>query len=287
VKNIVWLTSYPKSGNTWFRVFLINLLFEREDPADINRMVDYIPNAGARAMVDEALGFDSADLSYDESETLRADYYRFISSRAKETLFFKLHDANTLTHDGNFLIPPQATRGVIYLIRNPLDVVVSYANHSGIGIDESIAFINNNDACLHGDQNRSHFQFPQRLLNWSNHVRGWVEAENMDVHVIRFEDMKRRPFDIFSEAVRFIACDKTPSQIKKALDFSDIKVLQRQENERGFVEKPSLCHSFFHKGEIGNWKNILPPKQVKRVVEANKEIMTRFGYLDKYGEPRI
>ncbi|MEJ2083836.1 MAG: sulfotransferase, partial [Acidobacteriota bacterium] len=35
---IVWLASYPKSGNTWLRAFLMNFLDPGKRPVDINQL---------------------------------------------------------------------------------------------------------------------------------------------------------------------------------------------------------------------------------------------------------
>ena len=38
---ILWLASYPRSGNTWLRAFLHNLLRNPDEPYDINRLQDF------------------------------------------------------------------------------------------------------------------------------------------------------------------------------------------------------------------------------------------------------
>jgi len=50
---IIWLASYPKSGNTWLRIFLTNLRCDGEEPVNINEL-DGGPIASARALFDEA-----------------------------------------------------------------------------------------------------------------------------------------------------------------------------------------------------------------------------------------
>jgi hypothetical protein len=57
--------------------------------------------------------------------------------------------------------------------------------------------------------------------------------------------------------------------------------MQRQEQEKGFKEKSPSCVSFFYKGEIGSWRNVLNKKQVQTIIRSHKDVMKQFGYLDK------
>jgi aryl sulfotransferase len=284
MKNIVWLASYPKSGNTWVRVFLTNLLRDSDEPADINQL-EKSPIASSRAVFDDVVGIKAADLSYREVDQLRPEVYRFLANEAKETCFFKIHDAYTMVDGGGPLVPPEVTRGAIYIIRNPLDVVISFANHLGAPIDRAVKRMADENFCFSGNPRRLDEQLRQRLLSWSGHVRSWTEAKNLEVLVIRFEDMKRTPLEIFTRIVTFTGLEKSRKQIKKALAFSDFSEMQRQEKEKGFKEKPLKAETFFRKGEVGDWRNVLNDTQVKKMIKTHGKVMKRFGYLDKKGEP--
>jgi hypothetical protein len=130
-----------------------------------------------------------------------------------------------------------------------------------------------------------HNQLRQRLLSWSSHVRSWVDAGNLDVHVMKYEDMKRCSLETFTKGAIFAQLEKSPAQIKKALQFSQFNELQRQEQENGFVEKSPECKVFFHKGEIGYWREVLSDYQANTIIKAHKDVMERFGYLNAKGEP--
>jgi hypothetical protein len=284
MKNIFWLASYPKSGNTWFRVFLANLLQDSDKPVNINQLED-TSIASSRWLFEEAVGIEASDLLYEEVDRLRPEVYRFLSNEAKKAVFLKIHDAYTFLDDGRPLVPPEATRGVIYIIRSPLDVAVSFANHSGISIHQSIKRMNNEAYYFCNETDRPGIQLRQQLLSWSGHVRSWMEAEHLDRHLLRFEDMKCKPLETFTGAVKFLGIEKSAEQIQKALEFSHISELQRQEREYGFVEKSAACLSFFHKGEIGSWRGVLTDKQVETIINAHQNVMKQFGYLNVNNEP--
>jgi aryl sulfotransferase len=284
MKNIIWLASYPKSGSTWFRFFLSNLLQDSDKPADINRLEKTLI-ASSRILFDDITGIASADLTHDEIDNLRPDMYRFLSEEAKELCFLKIHDAYTYVDKGRPLVPPEVTHGVIYIIRNPMDVAVSFANHSGFSIDESIERLNDESFCFCDTTGKLEVQLRQRLLSWSGHVWSWIQAPGLDVHVMRYEDMKQKPEETFVQATRFAGLEHPSGKIRKALKYSDFKEMQYQEREKGFIEKSPDCGSFFYKGEVGTWRNLLNEKQVQTIINAHQKVMEQFGYLDDNNEP--
>lgn len=286
MNNIIWLASYPKSGNTWLRIFLTNLLQNRDVPADINQL-EIISIASARGVFDHAVGIEAADLTHAEVDRLRPELYEYLSNQAAGRRFLKIHDAYTFV-DGlrhQPLVSRRATRGAIYILRNPLDVALSFANHAGISVDESIERMANEDACFSSRPGHLHRQLRQRLLSWSGHVGSWIDAPDLDLYVMRYEDMHRAPMETFTAAARFAGLDAPPDRVNKALAFSAFREMQRQEQDKGFKEKPQPCPVFFRQGRIGDWQDVLDHRQVKQVIDKHGHMMRRCGYVDVNGEP--
>lgn len=115
---IIWLASYPKSGNTWMRVLLTNYLRNSDTPADINNL-DGGPIASARVWFDEWAGIEASALNDTVTERLRPDVCRGMARESTNTLFMKAHDAWSCTDRGEPLFPADVTAGVIYILRNP------------------------------------------------------------------------------------------------------------------------------------------------------------------------
>ncbi|MCI5212809.1 MAG: hypothetical protein D3910_29355 [Candidatus Electrothrix sp. ATG2] len=103
-KGIWWLASFPKSGNTWTRSFIANLLHEEPELLDINAFHTGCIASG-RGWLDEVLGFDTAELSHDEIDQLRPGVYRWSHEQAEEHEYHKCHDAYTFLPDGTALVP--------------------------------------------------------------------------------------------------------------------------------------------------------------------------------------
>lgn len=275
---IYWLASYPKSGNTWMRILLTNYLHNADTPADINAL-DGGPIASGRQVFDDNVGIEASDLTADEIERYRPLVYEQLSAQATEPLFLKVHDAYTRTPEGMPLISKRATAGVIYIIRNPLDVAVSFAHHSASTLERIVNKMGDTDFCFVDKPQRLHNQLRQRLLSWSGHVTSWVDEPDLRVHIVRYEDLKKEPEATFSKVVTFCGLEVDQSRIEKAVKFSSFEEVQRQEREHGFQEKMPQSVSFFRKGEAGSWKETMPPELEDKLISENSEVMRRFGYI--------
>lgn len=284
---IMWLASYPKSGNTWFRAFYTNLIRDLDTPVSIDELESRYLSA-SRRLFDDYAGVESSDLTQDEIERLRPRVYETIcrvEGKKENPIFMKIHDAFTRSSDGTLLISSLATRGTIYLLRNPLDVAVSFAHHNACDIDTMIRLMSDESYCLCPRSDRLVNQFRQRLLSWSAHVTGWVDSLGTRLHLMRYEDMVHNTLETFTNAVHFAQLPDDPVRIQKALRFSDIRELQRQEQAHGFKEKSTKADTFFRKGETGSWRYVLTDRQAQQIINDHRIAMKRFGYLNEKDEP--
>lgn len=277
--NTFWLVSYPKSGNTWMRILLTNYLRDAEAPADINTLGGG-PIASARAVFDDQVGVEASDLTQDEIERYRPYVYELMSRQAQEPLFLKVHDAYTYTPDGIPLLSKAATAGVIYLIRNPLDVAVSFAHHGASTVERMVEKMADPDFAFVENPRQLHNQLRQRLLTWSGHVTSWLDEPGLRVHLVRYEDLWADPIGIFTGVIHFCGLDADSARIAKAVAFSSFERMRAQEAEHGFGEKMPGAASFFRKGVAGSWREDLPAGLVARVIADHGAVMRRCGYLD-------
>lgn len=277
---LFWLASYPKSGNTWTRVFIANLLNENASPVDIN---DF--NTGAiasgRAWVQEAFDFDIDELSHGEVERLRPYAYQWFSQQAEAYEYHKTHDACSYTDEANTqpMFPVEATAGALVIIRNPLDVAVSLAHHNHSTIDETIAKMNNPSSKLCGREDRLYNQLRQWLWTWSQFNHSWMQAPIPKL-VVRYEDMKQNPFETFTKIATFLKLPNDADNVARAIEQCKIENLQQQEKQNPFKERSAKAKTFFRKGIVGDWQNKLSAEQVQSLVAAHQPLMEELGYLD-------
>ncbi|GAB3521487.1 sulfotransferase family protein [Emticicia fontis] len=274
---IVWLASYPKSGNTWFRSFLSALL--TNEAVDINKMVT---NGifSAKCFSEETLDFNADYLTQRQVEYFQRITFSYLAAKSDKLLYFKIHDAFTFSEiDGLPLIPESPSKLAIYLVRNPLDVVLSLANHVGISIDQTIdKFIINPSGAFSRLRNSYQNQFYQPLGTWSMHVESWLKIPSFPVHFMRYEDMKAKPFETFKSAVNAIGLQADDKQIEQAIEATEFEKLQKQEQEKDFKEKSKPATTFFFKGKVDRWKEELTLQQIEKIRNANEPMMRHFGY---------
>jgi len=276
-KNIYWLASFPKSGNTWFRIFLANYLSNSDKPISINE-IGTGTIASSRVLFDDVSALASSELLQEEIDVLRAEIYKEFSNELKQTSYNKVHDSYSLLN-GKPMFPTEISAGVIYFVRNPLDVVLSYANHSSIDIDKSIKLINNNKHTLAKSKKGLNNQLQQTLGSWSQHVASWTEQKEIPVLVMRYEDMLDDTYNVFKKALDFINLDFDERKFVKAIENSSFKLLSELEEKEGFKEKPIKTDKFFKTGKSGKWKDVLNKNQIKLIEKNNREQMLKFNYL--------
>ena len=136
---LIWLASYPKSGNTWLRAFLHNLMRNPNEPYDINRLTDFtLSDAQMRWYQTWSTSARARRSRRKRSPPCDRRMHEAMTRAHPDTIFVKTH--NALVEDrGTPMITMEYTAGAIYVIRNPLDVVISYADHYGLTLDAAIA----------------------------------------------------------------------------------------------------------------------------------------------------
>jgi hypothetical protein len=285
-KNIVWLVSYPKSGNTWFRMFLANYLKNGIEPVSLEE-IERAPIASSAVNFEESCSLNPFELSNDEVDLYRPDMYRFLSKNEDlkaGVLYKKTHDAFTFNKHDLPLFPEEVSKGVVYFVRNPLDVCVSYANHSSSIIKTTLQLMINEKAQLSG---RRTGQLRQQLFSWKNHVKSWQQQKQIPLHIVRYEDMKKNPVATFSSIINFLGIESGEERLQRAIHNSDFKLLQQMEQTNGFKEKPQLSKVFFREGKAGSYRKHLSEEQIQQLVEYNYDTMREFGYIDPQGNLTI
>lgn len=270
---IIWLASYPKSGNTWMRVFLHNLLRNPKEPADINSLNQFCLGEDNAAVYNELDPRPLSALSTAEVMALRPKVHELLTKASPDSVFVKTH--NLLGEaEGRPLVNLECTAGAIYLVRNPLDVAISYAHHFGVAADEAIEQLNFPGA----GTPTTDVSARQYYGTWSMHVASWTMVPFPARHVVRYEDMIERPLETFAGVARFLGLDPPPERLERAVSHSSFDQLRSQEDATGFVERSQFSR-FFRSGRVGQWREALSETQIARIVADHREQMARFDYV--------
>jgi hypothetical protein len=277
-RGIVWLPSYPKSGNTWVRAFLYALLRVQAGDApadiDINEMnrfqrSELNPSIYARHLPGAIMTVDRAAIA-----AARPRVHADIAREAKGLVLIKTHNARGLDH-GHPLVNTRVSTGAIYVIRNPLDVAISFAKFRSVSIDQAITDMATSSFGSDLSATALHTIFG----TWSEHVASWTVPENPAVHVTRYEDMLARPRETFTALTRHLRMAPAAAEIEAAIELSSFDRLRAAEQRGGFRERPETTQAFFRAGRSGQWRDQLTAAQVDRIVTQHRTQMARFGYL--------
>ena len=278
-KGIIWIASYPRSGNTWMRAFINALQSVMKDAdsadVDINRFEEASASESSAPLYPRFLGKPVFKATAAEIAAARPWVQAALVESAGRPIFMKTHNARGLDF-GRPLVNTQVTAGAIYIIRNPLDVAISYAHLSNQPIDSTITTMETRGWGI----DTTATKVRTVTGSWSEHVATWTDIAHPTVLVVRYEDMVGKPERTFARIARHLLLKPTREQLRQAIDLTSFKRLQAKEAAAGFVEKPDTSvDPFFREGRAGQWREILSPEQIDRIVTAHGEQMARFGYL--------
>jgi len=263
--SIHWIASYPKSGNTLIRLMLSSLIAGRSVPlAEIS--TPHVRSLVGRFRETAADGA-TADVAglVDRSRAAQTE------ARAGGDVFLKTHAATLRFGDVDY-IDWSATASFIYILRDPRDVALSFAHHTGAPLAEAVRVMCDPKAApgAEGD-------FFEPLSTWENHVKSWLAApKTYSRLVLRFEDIvadRRKAVATLNSFYRLGRSEAEIRAIAKALSFD---ALQAEEKRDGFVEAPS-SGAFFRRGVAGGWRDE-DPAVFAPLVDAAGEAMAAFKY---------
>ena len=290
-KHIFLIPSFPKSGNTLMRMIISSLFFTKDGVIDLkNIRVDQLENVDNLNLIKEINQNDFYKL-----DDLSILYKYHLKIKEKKNLhfsedfaFFKTH--HSLINYNKFeYINQKFLRGYIYLIRDPRDIAISWANHVNTSISESIEFVLNEKSCINWARNKKSL-FPINIKpllltsSWENHVLSWTKNTlSVPKLIISYEDLITSKEKIVIKIIDFFRAnfclepENVDIKIKNILKTSDFNFLSAVEEKDGFEERAE--GKFFNKGIKNQWKEVLTNDQVKKIENKFFVTMKKFNYI--------
>ena len=272
---MIWIASFPRSGNTWMRVLLSAIVAPETCPPDLNALPLRGDVASSRSLFEDLTLLDSRLLRPDEIDRLRPAVHEALPAGSGRELFIKSHEAFTLLADGTPLLG-RAARAAVYLARDPRDVAVSLRHFFGGDDQQAMTLLNDPGSCLAaGDGGHTE----RRLNGWSGHARSWLDQVTVPTCVVRYEDLLADTPAALSRVVDHLDLAATDADVDRAARQASFAELQQQERLRGFKEKPATAAAFFRGGRAGDWSRELSAAAAREIERLHGEMMTRLGYL--------
>ena len=206
----------------------------------------------------------------------------------KETIFLKTHSA-LCTLENNPFTNKRNTKAVIYIVRDPRNVITSLSHHYSLNIDQAFDFINDkNRMLLKNEYGQGNFGIATVLGNWSEHYKSWKNINFAPILIVRYEDLINDVKKTFMSILNFLSnltkIEIDEKKIINTIDSCRFDVLSNKEKNEGFIESVDHKESgkklkFFNLGKKNNWKNLLNPEIEKKIrIEFNKE-MKELNYI--------
>ena len=284
---ILWLASYPKSGNTLLRSMLSAYFFSKDGVYDFSFLqnIKQFPNL----KLFEKFGVDISD-----DENIIKNYIKvqekFVSKNSVQ--FVKTHSQLFNFHNKYPFTNMKNSLGVIYIVRDPRNVAMSFANHSDISIDESVdTMINKFYIGSNYVSNEKKYESIVYSGNWSSNYKSWKSFIEVDKYLlIKYEELITNREKTFIKILKFIHhLDKKnflpdKQKLNNVLKTTEFEYLKNLEKKKGFSEAKKTKETnkpitFFDSGQARDWKKDLDKKNINKLVSAFKNEMLELGYL--------
>ena len=269
---IIWIASYPKSGNTWVRSFLSNYFCDdKEFDFTQLRKISKFP----QEKILKELNINFKDFKEIASNWISMQDYINLKN---EIIYLKTHNALITVNNFKFT-DTKNTLGFIYLVRDPRDVVLSYASHLGISVENTFEVMKND---MGFSVSKINEEYKEALLgSWALNYNSWKNFKSVNGLIIRYEDLVNNPEKSFTKIVNYLNkinnLKVDLDKIKRCINNTEFNTLKNLENLTGFDEKGK--NSFFRSGKIGEWKKNLDHKIVQEIEKIFSKEMRELGYI--------
>jgi len=284
---IIWLASYPKSGNTWVRSFLANILYSNKGKMDFKDLTKLGSQYPIKSQFKNFVK-DFYNINEIKNEWINTQDFLNLDNKTK---FFKTHHLNCKIGTSSFtnLIN---TLGVIYIVRDPRNIITSIMHHySKQSYQEAKEFIFDENKWLGSMKKISKKNidnhFPTLVGSWKTHYNSWKIVKK-NFLLIKYEELLLNPDNEFKKIIEYIkkliGVDFDKQKFKSSIEACSFKNLKLEEDRKGFVEsidekESSNKKKFFNLGPDNNWKKLLNKNIRLEIEDKFKDEMIELGYL--------
>ena len=293
MKNIFWLPSYPKSGNTWLRLILCGLFFTKDGRINNFDILKKIPGHDSLKNFEFVKEVNLQDYNiifknteYDESSILAYSKY-WIETQKRTKIkngsfaFFKTHNARVKIKD-NYYTDTSTTAGFIYIFRDPRDIAISYSKHINKELTETINILFNGQIV---EKDKINNKMPEILLNWKDHYLSWKKfSTEVPSLFIKYEDLLEDAEKEINKVINFLSLnynleiENKKEKIKNIIETTSFNNLTKIEKKYGFYEK-SNNSVFFRKGNKNQWIDSLLKEQCIEIEQRFFNEMKELKYI--------
>ena len=275
---IIWCASYPKSGNTWIRAIITSLVYSEDGlfNFDMLKKINLFPKR-----------YYFKEFTNDYSNLKRISQHWINAQQninAEEKLkIFKTHNGN-YNFFGNDFTNKNNTAGVIYVVRDPRNIITSVANHYQLNLEKSLDFLLDEKRFLFNTNNpndSSEENIITLLGSWKSHYNSWKISSNSII--IKYEDLlintKSEINKLSTFLKKFTKFNVSDQKIQNILKTTSFEKLKKMEEKEGFEEASNSTIKFFNLGPSNDWKNVLGKNLIDTIEKNFNKEMKELGYI--------
>ena len=281
---IFWIASYPKSGNTWLRT-LISAYYYSKDGFYNQSLLKNISQFPEKSHY-VSFEYNSSEITDTTRLWIKAQEK---INEDKKMRFFKTHNIFGSVNNCKFT-NKQNSIACIYIVRDPRNVVTSLKNHYELDDEKALKWMTNNKHFIYdvGKVKESGYGDFQFISSWEMNYKSWKNQKEIPVKIIRYEDLLKETYTVFTDVIEFI--NKTlnikkinKDKIKKSVSSTFFHKLKNDEKNNGFEEAvPSKNNGetipFFYLGPDNDWRKILDNNQKLKFNDIFKKQLKELGY---------
>ena len=273
---IIWIASYPKSGNTWVRAFLSSYLYSSDGLFNFN-LLNKIGEFPDHNILNKFM--DSKDFHNLKEISKHWTKVQEFMNLNRKLIFLKTHSA-LCTINGNKFSNNDNTLAFIYIVRDPRNVVLSLSNHFGTSQEENFKAIADKQYIIYPQTNNQ--LIPATLVgSWNVHYSSWKNFNLANKIFIRYEDLINDTEKTFKKIINFLSkyseIKYNEEKLVNAINSTQFDKLRKYENKYGF--NMGQKNKFFHLGKENNWRNLLDPKIDKKITNQFSLEMKELEYI--------
>ena len=284
IKMIIWIASYPKSGNTWVRSILGSYLYSDNGifNFDLLKKIQQFPSKPYFKFFLK----DFTDIKKISDHWIAAQDR--INLFNNDITFLKTHSA-LCTFENNSFTNKNNTKAAIYIVRAPRNLITSLSHHYSLNIDQSFDFMNNKEQILLKNKyGLGDFGIATVLGSWSEHYKSWQNLKFAPILIIKYEDLIKDTKNTFISILNFLSAlmdiKIDEKKIINTVDSCSFEKLAEKEKTEGFFESvPSKENlkklNFFYLGKKNDWKKLLDPKIEEQIRFKFIKEMKELGYI--------
>ena len=279
---IIWIASYPKSGNTWVRSIICSLIYSNDGNFDfdlLKKIQQYPSQKYFKNFTKDFQNINEIKKYWIESQD--------IINLDKEVKFFKTHHINCKIGEHAFTNRSN-TLGTIYVVRDPRNLINSFTNHYSIDKNTAKNFIISRQSVTGalGEMKKDNKIFTI-LGSWNDHVKSWTNM-NQNLLLIKYEDLIKNPLNEINKIIKFLAnlidFSYNEEKINNIINSTSFEVMKKKEAEKGFHESVMDNSgenkvNFFNLGKENKWEKYLNSEDQEFIKEKLGLEMKELGYI--------